>query len=65
MMRQVMVLDADKNPLLPCHPAKARKLLRLGKATVHSQQPFTIKLNYTVQEPQNQSMSLRPHPIQN
>ncbi|MBA3534607.1 MAG: RRXRR domain-containing protein, partial [Ardenticatenales bacterium] len=29
-MNKVFVVDTNKQPLAPCHPAKARKLLRTG-----------------------------------
>lgn len=47
----VFVLNTNKQPLHPCHPARARKLLRAGKAAVHMVQPFTIILNRVVEEP--------------
>ena len=31
----VFVLDANKRPLAPTHPARARQLLRKGKAVVY------------------------------
>ena len=40
----VFVIDTDKKPLAPCHPAKARKLLKAGKAAVWRNIPFTIIL---------------------
>ena len=40
----VFVLDKKKNPLMPCHPARARELLREGRAVVHRRTPFTIRL---------------------
>ena len=40
----VFVLNRNKQPLNPCHPARARKLLKKGKAVVHSRYPFTIRL---------------------
>lgn len=40
----IFVLDKNKKPLHPCHPAKARKLLRDKKAVVHRKHPFTIRL---------------------
>ncbi len=48
---RVFVLNSNKLPLNPCHPAKARKLLSQGKASVFKRYPFTIilkeeKLNY-------------------
>ncbi len=41
---QVFVLDKRKKPLMPCHPARARELLREKKAVVHRLVPFTIRL---------------------
>ncbi len=41
---QVFVLDKRKKPLMPCHPARARELLREGRAVVHKIAPFTIRL---------------------
>lgn len=46
----VFVLDTNKQPLNPCHPARARKLLRDGKAAVYMAQPFTIILDKVVDE---------------
>jgi len=43
-MQSVFVLDLEKNPLMPCHPARARKLLRKGRAAVYKRYPFTIIL---------------------
>src|SRR5713226_504550 len=40
----VYVVNQDKQPLMPCTPAKARKLLRAGKASVVERCPFTIQL---------------------
>ncbi len=40
----VFVLDKKKRPLMPCHPARARELLRRGEAVVHRLIPFTIRL---------------------
>jgi 5-methylcytosine-specific restriction endonuclease McrA len=40
--QRVLVLDTHRNPLMPCHPARARKLLRSGRASVFRKQPFTI-----------------------
>ncbi|HBN84500.1 MAG TPA: hypothetical protein DDZ89_11710 [Clostridiales bacterium] len=37
-------------PLMPTTPAKARKLLRDGKAKVVRREPFTIRLNYATGE---------------
>ena len=44
---RVFVLSKKGEPLMPCKPRKARKLLEEGKAVVVSARPFfTIKLNY-------------------
>ena len=44
MENRVFVLDTKRNPLMPCHPARARALLREGKAAVFRRFPFTIIL---------------------
>lgn len=41
---RVFVLDKRGNPLMPCHPARARELLRNGRAVVAKLYPFTIRL---------------------
>ena len=41
---KVFVHNQDGTPLMPCTPAKARKLLRAGKARVVVRSPFTIQL---------------------
>ncbi|MFI9822846.1 RNA-guided endonuclease IscB [Streptomyces sp. NPDC052013] len=38
------MLSRDGHPLMPCHPARARELLRRGRAAVARQVPFTIRL---------------------
>src|SRR5258706_196877 len=48
---RVFVVDAEEKPLLPTHVAKARKLLRDGKAQVYQVVPFTIQLAYRVAAP--------------
>ena len=40
----VFVLDCQKQPLDPCHEARARKLLKKGRAAVYRTYPFTIIL---------------------
>ncbi|MCL4526473.1 MAG: RNA-guided endonuclease IscB [Gammaproteobacteria bacterium] len=44
MQNRVFVVDKNRNPLMPCHPARARELLRKGKAAVFRRYPFTIIL---------------------
>ncbi len=46
----VYVKNKNGNPLMPCKPAKARKLLRDGKAKVVNRCPFTIQLLWDCQE---------------
>jgi len=43
----VFVLDTHKKPLSPCHPGKARRLLKSGRASVFRRYPFTIILHDT------------------
>ncbi|WP_409049021.1 RNA-guided endonuclease IscB (plasmid) [Proteus mirabilis] len=42
----MFVLNQNGEPLMPCKPPKARKLLSSGKAKVVRRTQFTIKLNY-------------------
>src|SRR5712692_3064543 len=42
----VYVLHGHGKPLMPCHPRKARRLLKAGKAQVVKMVPFTIQLLY-------------------
>ena len=43
-MQRVFVLDKNKKALTPCHPARARQLLKSGRAKVIRKVPFTIIL---------------------
>ena len=43
-MQRVFVLNSDKEPLMPCHPARARILLNKKRAKVFRLYPFTIIL---------------------
>ena len=43
-MQRVFVLDREKKPLMPCHPARAKELLDKGRAVVFKRYPFTIIL---------------------
>ena len=45
-MYSVYVLNKHGRPLMPCSPAKARHLLKDGKAVVKRRTPFTIQLVY-------------------
>ncbi|MBK8755163.1 MAG: HNH endonuclease [Candidatus Competibacteraceae bacterium] len=44
-MNSVFVISSTKKPLMPCRPARARKLLTAGRAAVYRMQPFTLILN--------------------
>ena len=46
----VYVCNQDGLPLMPCTPAKARKLLRAGRAKVTQRSPFTIQLGWPCEE---------------
>jgi hypothetical protein len=46
----VYVINKNGNKLMPCKPAKARKLLKDGKAHVAKLTPFTIQLNWDCEE---------------
>ncbi len=43
-MSKVFVLDANKQPLNPVHPGRARLLLRAGEAALYRRYPFTLIL---------------------
>lgn len=43
-MQRVFVLGSDRKPLDPCHPARARKLLKSDRAAVFRRYPFAIIL---------------------
>ncbi|MFQ5793457.1 MAG: RNA-guided endonuclease IscB [Candidatus Bipolaricaulia bacterium] len=44
MQNRVFVLDKHSRPLMPTHPARARQLLKQGRAVIHQRVPFTIRL---------------------
>lgn len=46
----VYVINSNGEPLMPCKPGKARKLLRDGKAKVIQYEPFIIKLKWNCEE---------------
>lgn len=43
---RVFVLAKEGEPLMPCHPARARELLAGGRAVVARRAPFTIRLKH-------------------
>ena len=46
----VYVINKNGNPLMPCKPSKARKLLRDKKAKIVNRTPFTIQLQWDCEE---------------
>ncbi|MER5226497.1 RNA-guided endonuclease IscB [Streptomyces flaveus] len=60
---RVFVLSKDGQPLMPCHPARARELLGKGRAVVARQVPFTIRLkDRTLAESDVDGVQLRIDP---
>jgi len=47
-MSKVAVIDTEKKPLAPCHPAVARRLLKHGRAAIWRKYPFTIILKKSI-----------------
>ena len=45
---RTFVLGKDGTALMPCHPARARELLKTGQAVVHRVYPFVIRLKERV-----------------
>ncbi|MEK9164392.1 MAG: RRXRR domain-containing protein [Chloroflexota bacterium] len=45
-MQKVFVVSVDRKPLDPCHPARARELLRSKRAAIFRRYPFTIRAPY-------------------
>jgi len=41
---RVFVLGQHHQPLMPCHPARARQLLNAGRAVIHRTYPLVIRL---------------------
>ncbi|WP_268255763.1 RNA-guided endonuclease IscB [Streptomyces lomondensis] len=57
------MLSRDGRPLMPCHPARARELLRKGRAVVVRQVPFVIRLkDRTHDESEVEGVQLRIDP---
>ena len=46
MQNRVFVLNKRQQPLMPCSPRTARKLLEQDKAKIVKKEPFTIQLKY-------------------
>lgn len=62
MQNRVFVLNADRTPLMPCHPARARELLSTGRAAVLRRFPFTIILRQEVTAPATQPVRVKIDP---
>jgi 5-methylcytosine-specific restriction endonuclease McrA len=59
----VYVLDKQGHPLMPCSEKRARLLLERGRARVHRQMPFVIRLTDRLQsESQTQPLSIKIDP---
>jgi 5-methylcytosine-specific restriction endonuclease McrA len=58
----VFVVDVEKRPLDPCHPARARRLLAQGKAAVWRRYPFTLILQRAVPQAQLQPLRVKLDP---
>jgi 5-methylcytosine-specific restriction endonuclease McrA len=56
---RVLVLDQHKHPLDPCHPARARDLLKSGRAKVYKRYPFII----IMQDRSVEDSTTHPHRI--
>ena len=59
---RVFVLDRRGTPLMPCHPARARKLLAKGRAVVVRLHPFTIRLRDRTSDGETQEVGLKIDP---
>src|SRR5713101_8471866 len=58
----VFVVDVERRPLGPCHPARARRLLTQGKAAVWRHYPFTLMLKRAVPDAQPQLLRVKIDP---
>ena len=61
-MSYIFVVDTNKQPLNPVHPARARKLLSHGKAAVLKRFPFTIILKVAVSDPVRADLRIKLDP---
>jgi len=61
-MSKVFVLDTNKQPLNAIDPGRARILLKLGRAAVFRQYPFTIILKEVISNPVIQPLRLKIDP---
>ncbi len=61
-MSKTLVLDTNKRPLDPIHPAQARQLLRNKKAAIFRRFPFTIILKKAYPDIETSSLRLKIDP---
>ena len=61
-MSHVFLMDAQKRPLAPVHPGRARLLLRAGKAAVFKRFPFTLILRQPVEQAVDEPLRLKIDP---
>jgi len=61
-MNQVFVVDTEHRPLSLCHPARARALLREGRAAVLRRFPFTIILHEAMPDAVTQPLTVKIDP---
>ena len=61
-MSQVFIIDHEKRPLNPVHPADARHLLKTGQAAVFRRYPFTLILKQRVPVAAVQPLRLKLDP---
>jgi 5-methylcytosine-specific restriction endonuclease McrA len=59
---QVFVVDTNKQPLVPVHPARARRLLSARKAAVYRRYPFTIILKMAIDNPHTRELRVKLDP---
>ena len=62
MSNHVFLIDSNKTPLNPLHPAQARKLLDSGKAAVFQCYPFTLILKRVIENPNVYPLTLKIDP---
>jgi 5-methylcytosine-specific restriction endonuclease McrA len=61
-MSHVFLVDAQKRPLTPVHPGRARLLLKAGKAAVFKRFPFTLILRQPVEQAVGEPLRLKIDP---
>jgi 5-methylcytosine-specific restriction endonuclease McrA len=61
-LSNVFVIDSFHQPVNPVHPARARLLLKQGKASVYRMYPFCIILKRVVEQPEVKSLRVKLDP---